>query len=377
MTLNHSWHRVFGSCRFIGNCWTAHVASDRALLQKELVVAQVWSSSYVRKTKSREERGSSMLGRLTPMIVPPKGVSQPASGPPHTHSGAHPWHQHGHGAAGSSGAMEDADSTEVVYKIRQWSLPGATVVPVLNVSSRVFWLELDDKALLDSYTVLQEGILCDVFSQKCSAAWQGARGERLTVPLPSCCRAVKMRMTGSISCCRKRTYGPPLQPGVLSQRRSPNRSFVRSGAGCRPSICGWRSSCGGVCLPTECTPRPPLQSPKKNSMLCFLTGLPGAATRIRMKKKLIVDLQSKKPKHGGGNAKSGCHASKVKVSRWSSTSRAFWRLCLVRKQKLILKWMHLWSIVRKGGRLERALINSSDVVWSQTLGTRLRTKVQT
>ena len=59
--------------------------------------------------------------------------------------------------------------TEVKYKIRQWSLPGATVVPVLNVSSRVFWLELDDKALLDSHGVLQEGILCDVFSQKCSA----------------------------------------------------------------------------------------------------------------------------------------------------------------------------------------------------------------
>ena len=34
-----------------------------------------------------------------------------------------------------------------------------------------------------------EGILCDVFSQKCSAAWQGARGERLTVAimLPSRC----------------------------------------------------------------------------------------------------------------------------------------------------------------------------------------------
>ena len=85
--------------------------------------------------------------------------------------------------AGSSVAMDDADSTDVVYKIRQWSLPGAAVVPVLNVSSRVFWLELDDKALLDSYTVLQEGILCDVFSQKCSAAWQGARGERLTVAI--------------------------------------------------------------------------------------------------------------------------------------------------------------------------------------------------
>ena len=84
---------------------------------------------------------------------------QPASGPSQTHSGAHPWHQQSHGADGSSEAMADADSTEVVYKIRQWSLPGATVVPVLKVSSRVFWLELDDKGLLDSYTVLQEGIL--------------------------------------------------------------------------------------------------------------------------------------------------------------------------------------------------------------------------
>ena len=118
----------------------------------------------------------------------PRGSSysqsgQPASGPPQTRSGAHPWHQHGHATGDASGAMEDTESTEAVYKIRQWSLPGAAIVPVPNVSSRVFWLELDDKALLDSYAVLQEGILCDVFSQKCSAAWQGARGERLTVAI--------------------------------------------------------------------------------------------------------------------------------------------------------------------------------------------------
>ena len=79
-------------------------------------------------------------------------VSLP-QGLPRRTPGAHPWHQHSHGAAGSSGAMEDTDSTEVVYKIRQWSLPGAAIVPVLNVSSRVFWLELDDKALLDSYSL--------------------------------------------------------------------------------------------------------------------------------------------------------------------------------------------------------------------------------
>ena len=62
---------------------------------------------------------------------------QPASGPSQKQSGVHPWHQSRQEAAGSSGTMSDVDSTEVVYKIRQWSLPGAAVVPVLNVSSRV------------------------------------------------------------------------------------------------------------------------------------------------------------------------------------------------------------------------------------------------
>ena len=124
-----------------------------------------------------------LFGWSTPVETPYSRHGQPASGPSQKQSGVHPWRQSRQEAAGSSGAMADGDSTKVVYKIRQWSLPGATVVPVLNVSSRVFWLELDDKALLDSYTVLQEGILCDVFSQKCSAAWQGAPGQRLTVAI--------------------------------------------------------------------------------------------------------------------------------------------------------------------------------------------------
>ena len=110
--------------------------------------------------------------RLFSWSPPPKGSSysqhgRSDSGPPHKYSGAHPWHRNSQSAAGSSGAreaMEESDSTEVQYKIRQWSLPGAAIVPVLNVTSRVSWLELDDKALLDSYGVLQEGILCDVFS---------------------------------------------------------------------------------------------------------------------------------------------------------------------------------------------------------------------
>ena len=88
-----------------------------------------------------------------------------------------------HEFAGPSEPATEAESNGVMYKIRRWSLPGSAVMPVLNVSSRVTWLELDDKSLLDSCDVLQEGILCDVFSQKCSAAWQGAPGQRLTVSI--------------------------------------------------------------------------------------------------------------------------------------------------------------------------------------------------
>ena len=218
MILNLFWHQVFGFCRFIGNCSTVHVAIDQVQHLRELGVAQGWLSLSARKTKSREGRESFMKGYRTPMTEEalPSGLGraawstrymcgfqpagrqwwssnpgessypqhgQPASGPSQKQSGVHPWHQPRQEAAGSSGAMSDVDSTEAVYKIRQWSLPGAAVVPVLNVSSRVFWLELDDKALLDSYAVLQEGILCDVFSQKCSAAWQGAPGQRLTVAI--------------------------------------------------------------------------------------------------------------------------------------------------------------------------------------------------
>ena len=37
--------------------------------------------------------------------------------------------------------------------------------------------------LLASYEVLREGILCEVFLQRCSAAWEGAQGQRLTISI--------------------------------------------------------------------------------------------------------------------------------------------------------------------------------------------------
>ena len=108
---------------------------------------------------------------------------QPARGPSQNPPRGHAWHQAAKQFAGPSAPATEAENNEVMYKIRRWSLPGTAVMLVLNVSSRVTWLELDDKALLDSYDVLQEGILSDVFSQKCSAAWQGAPGQRLTVSI--------------------------------------------------------------------------------------------------------------------------------------------------------------------------------------------------
>ena len=54
---------------------------------------------------------------------------------------------------------------------------------VLNVGSRIFWLELEDKSSLGQLYCATGRILYDVFSQKCSAAWQGAPGQRLTVAI--------------------------------------------------------------------------------------------------------------------------------------------------------------------------------------------------
>ena len=183
---------------------------------------------------------------------------QPALGLSQKPSGGHPWHQSRQEAAGPSGTMSDVDSTEVVYKIRQWSLPGAAVVPVLNVSSRVFWLELGDKALWTAILCYRKASFA-MFSRK-SVQLHGRALLVKGLRSPLCCRAVKMQMTGLTSCCRKRTYGLPLLPGTLSQRRFPKRPFVKNDADCRPSIYGWRSSWAGMCWLTGCTQRPRLGS---------------------------------------------------------------------------------------------------------------------
>ena len=142
---------------------------------------------------------------------------RPASGPPSDYSETPPWHHGSYSAAAACDAMEENDSTEVQCKIRQWSLPGDTIVPVLNVTSRVFWLELDDKA---SWTAM--GCCRRASYVRCSRRSVPRRGRELVerdLQWRSCCLAVRTRGIGSISSYRKRICGLHYYP-ELSQKNS-------------------------------------------------------------------------------------------------------------------------------------------------------------
>ena len=74
-------------------------------------------------------------------------------------------------------------SREMSYKIQRWNVVSNMVHPILVANARVDWMALEDSELTDQLTILREGILRDVFSQRASAAWQGAQPQRLTVSL--------------------------------------------------------------------------------------------------------------------------------------------------------------------------------------------------
>ena len=180
-------------------------------------------------------------------------------------------------------------------------------MPVLNVSSRVFWLELDDKALLDSYSVLQEGILCDVFSQKCSAAWQGARGERLTVGimLPGRQDADDWLnfMLSQMNLWPTFTTRGTLTEEISEQVFSKERRRLQARHLWMVVKLRW-----GVLADRMYVKAP--------------TGPPDATAQTHMKRKGIVGLESKKSRHGGRNGRIGWHTLKNMVNPLSLTSRS-------------------------------------------------------
>ena len=91
--------------------------------------------------------------------------------------------------------------------------------------------------------------------KKCSAAWQGARGERLTVGimLPGRQDADDWRT----SCHRRRTFGLPLQLGaeISEQVFSKERRRLQA----KHLWMVVKLQYGGGCLLTECTSKPSRQ----------------------------------------------------------------------------------------------------------------------
>ena len=150
-----------------------------------------------------------------------------------------------------------------------------------------------------------------MFSQKCSAAWQGARGERLTVAimLPGRQDAddwLNFMLSQKNLWPTFRTRGT-LTEEVSEQVFSKELRRLQAKHLWMEVKLRWR-----VLADRMCTKAPTKES-KEELVLCFLIGPPGATTQTRMKKNPIVVRRSP--------SMVGWHTLKNKVSRLSSTSR--------------------------------------------------------
>ena len=120
--------------------------------------------------------------------------------------------------------------------------------------------------LLASYEVLREGILCEVFLQRCSAAWEGAQGQRLTISI------------------------------MLPGRRTLEST--------------------GMCCTTGCTPLLPLASPLGSWKSCSLTEPPGAVGEIPMKRRPTGGRDTMKSRPSGSRANGGWLTTSTIACQW-------------------------------------------------------------
>ena len=168
--------------------------------------------------------------------------------------------------------------------------------------------------------MLQEGILCDVFSQKCSAAWQGARGERLTVGimLPGRQDADDWLnfMLSQKNLWPTFTTRGTLTEEISEQVFSKERRRLQARHLWMVVKLRW-----GVLADRMYVKAPTGKSKKELDALLFDRAA-DATAETHMKRKSIVGLESKKSRHGGRNARIGWHTLKNKVNLLSLTSRS-------------------------------------------------------
>ena len=275
-TLNCFWHRSSGFCRCIGNSWTVHDASDRVPRLKGLVAARGWSRSYVKKTRSRKERGSTMPVRLTRMIVVgfPNGLGHVASwvrfmsgfqsagrrwllrgflvglplrGSPPTHRRVGPSQglpirlpKHLLGANIVRALLAPVSQWRILTALKWSTRSGNGHCQVLQWCQCSMWAVESSgwSWMIKLYWIAME---CYRRCFRRNVLLLGKAHVVNGLQWASCCQAAKMRMTGSTSCYPRRTCGLPSQRGVLLRRKSQHRYSAKNGEGCRPSICGWWS----------------------------------------------------------------------------------------------------------------------------------------
>ncbi len=126
---------------------------------------------------------------------------------------------------------------EMSYKIQKWNVMSAEVFPILLANARVDWLGIEDREVTQHFPILLEGILRDVFSQRASAAWQGAPPQKVTVSilLPGRCTSdLWLDYLQS-----QRHFWPSMTTLVLLQWLPSRRWFFgKSVNGSNPNICG-------------------------------------------------------------------------------------------------------------------------------------------
>ena len=232
-------------------------------------------------------------------------------------------------AAGSSEAMEETDRTEVKYKIRQWSLPGATIAPVLNVRSFLAWIGWQSSlgqlfGATGGYPLWC--VFAEVFSCVAGRSWRKAH---------SWYHAARPSRCGWLA----ELYVIAEEPYLYNSRNShwgdlwtglQQRAAQAAG---QASVDGGQATVGGACWPNvRPSPHRPTGKSKKELDALLFDGPPDATALTHMKRKGIVGLESKKSRHGGSNARIGWHNLKNKVNPLSLTSRSCWRRYQTRKQ---------------------------------------------
>ena len=141
---------------------------------------------------------------------------QPASGLSQRQSGVHPWRQSRQEAAVPVGAWQMATAPRWCIKSDNGHCQARQSCQCSMLAAEVSGLNWMTKPSWTAILCYRKAS-CAMFSHR-NALLHGRALQVNDSRSLLCCRAVKMLMTGLTSCCRKRTYGPPLQLGELSQR---------------------------------------------------------------------------------------------------------------------------------------------------------------